>query len=63
MNLTIFDKNGDKVSLTETGNEVDEEKVTKENFASLLRYDKNSLQDENVENLDDIKNYKLLNQE
>ena len=50
-NVTIFDKDGDKFSLTEPINEVYEVKIIKEYITSLSKYNKNSLQDDIVENL------------
>ena len=49
--MTIFDKDGDKFSLTEPINEVYEVKIIKEYITSLSKYNKNSLQDDIVENL------------
>ena len=52
--MTIFDKDVNKVLPTETVNEVDKEKNTKERITSLSRDNTNYLQDDNVENIDDI---------
>ena len=52
--MTIFDKDVNKVLPTETVNEVDKEKNTKESITSLSRDNTNYLQDDNVENIDDI---------
>ena len=57
-NVTIFDKEGNKLSLTETDNELNEEKISKELVTLLSRDNKNLLRDDNIENLYDIKNYK-----
>ena len=56
--MTIFDKNSNKVSLTEIVNEVDEETITKEHVTSLSRDNTHSLWDDNVENIYYKTNYK-----
>ena len=56
--MTIFDKEGNKLSLTEIVNELNEEKISKELVTLLSRDNKNLLRDDNIENLYDIKNYK-----
>ena len=49
---TKFDKNGNKISMLETSNEVDEEKVTKDNNISLSRDPIASLPPGILENVD-----------
>ena len=56
---TKYDKYGNKISIFESFKEVDKEKTIKEHITSLSKDNKNPLQDDNVEGIDDI-NYLLL---
>ena len=58
--VIIFDKNGNKVSQTETVHGFDQDTITKEHVASLSRDKKSSLRADNVENIDDINDLQTI---
>ena len=57
-NVTIFDRYGNNFSQIQIVNELEEDAIIKEHVTSLSKDNKNALRDDNVENLDDKKNYK-----
>ena len=57
---TIYDKNGNTVSMHETVKEVDEYTVTKGNIKPLKSYHSTSLQSDHVEDIGENNNFLMI---
>ena len=58
--MTIFDKDSNKISLNENFNEVNGDTIIIEHVTSLSKDNKNSLRDDNVENIDNINESQMI---